>query len=135
MVYVTNEGPGKAYNVRYGVRAVGVEYPSGPGKGTRLHVDAGTNGGGVAIDVLAYEGWPGQEAIRAGAVFYARYEDSDGRVWETRNPADLEGNMRRRRVLVPRLSERRSEVRRRRRRLAESALRNDRLLGRPATPR
>ena len=132
MVFVSNEGPGKAYNVRYGVRVGGVEYPSGPGRGTRFHVDPGENAGGSAIDVVAYEGWPGQERVRTSAVFYARYEDAEGNGWVTSSPANLERDMIRKPVLFPSLSERLRAIKRRNRRRAEAA-RRQRMPEQPAS--
>lgn len=40
-VFLTNEGSGTAYNVRFGVLLDGVEYPSGGGRGNRHVVGPG----------------------------------------------------------------------------------------------
>jgi hypothetical protein len=91
-----NRGAGTAYNVRGGVRLGGTEYPLGDADGDRYIVGAGEKVPGesrVSALSLQVPPWPyalvrGGPSVDSRAVFYARYENAFGKVWETLNPAD-----------------------------------------------
>jgi hypothetical protein len=112
-IYLTNDGTGRAFNVRYGVRLDGVEYPAGGGRGNRHNVNVGESIAPVMIDVRPYG--PTRNETRARAVFYARFQDVTGAVWETHNPADLQADTTIRRVRFPRMTEWKQRRRRSRR--------------------
>ena len=116
LVYLTNDGTGAAFNVRFGILFRGVEYPNGAdyldgsSRGHRHRVAAGgrlpelsdTIGLIVEVPMLVYQG---HEAEVAHALFFARYEDAVGKVWETRNPVDPLADFEIRAVRRPRLRE------------------------------
>lgn len=114
--YLTSEGGGPAFNVRFGVDFGGVRYPY------RLTIDDPDSGNvqrvirpgvqrpeegslpilltslaiwGRAADSVAKEG-AGQ--LDAGRMYWARYESADGKTWETRNPGDRSARLDIRRV-------------------------------------
>ena len=121
-VRLTNDGEGGAFNVRFGVEFQGVRIPY---RHDRAHHHAGSVyrvlGAG---DRLPPEGgsWPLKvDALvlmsRAGnpdpsRVFWARYENAQGKVWETRNPGDPSKQLGIKRVRARRLRERYEQRRR-----------------------
>jgi hypothetical protein len=93
-LYLTNDGTGTAFNVRCGVRLDGREYAVGGGRGTRYTVAAGarlptgTADLGVEIPMNAYVVSARGRGVYERRVYWARYENAFGQVWETANPAD-----------------------------------------------
>ena len=94
-VYLTNEGAGAAFNVRFGVSLDSLEYLAGEGRGHRALVSAGGRipeqlGTTIAVKVslAPYALRKGGPDVDSRATFFARYEDARGKTWETRNPAD-----------------------------------------------
>lgn len=123
--YVTSEGGGPAFNVRFGVEFHGVRYPyrlrsEDPGAGNIQRVlrpgerRPEHTAWPVLIDsselfgVAAEHGDPD-----VGRVYWARYENAQGHVWETRNPADRSAKLDIHRVRLVRVREWREERRRR----------------------
>lgn len=121
--YLTSEGGGAAFNVRFGVEFDGVRYPH------RLTIDD-PDGGNVQRVLRPSErrppteSWPilltslaiwGRAAdslandrpgtLDANRAYWARYESSDGKTWETRNPGDRSAKLDIRRVRFPRAHE------------------------------
>src|ERR1700733_2052808 len=96
---LTNHGEGTAFNVRFGVEFQGVRVPY---KHEPSHHHAGSVyrvlGAGERLPLAEGTSWP----LRVDAlilmskrsspdptrVFWARYENAQGKVWETRNPGD-----------------------------------------------
>jgi hypothetical protein len=119
-----NRGTGTAYNVRGGVRLGGTEYPLGEADGDRYVIGAGEKVPGelrLAALSLQVPPWPyalvrGGPNVDSRAVFYARYENAFGKVWETLNPADPRASFTVRRAWLIRL---RNWYQRRRRRSDE----------------
>ncbi len=118
--YLTSEGGGPAFNVRFGVEFGGVRYPY------RLSIDDPESGNvqrvvrsgdrrpsdgawpilltslaiwGRAADSVA-AGKP--DSLDAGRVYWARYESTDGKTWETRNPGNRSAKLDIKRVRLPR---------------------------------
>jgi hypothetical protein len=95
-VYLENHGAGAAFNVRFGVEFDGTPYPHAPrdsDRGYRSVVNVGqrvpVNGTFQLRAPLAPYGLArGGENVDARRVFWARYENSFGEDWETRNPGD-----------------------------------------------
>jgi hypothetical protein len=94
-VYLTNEGTGAAFNVRFGVKLDDIEYVAGEGRGHRSLVSAGGRLPAVGEEALPVKVSLAPYALQRGgpdvdkrAVFFARYEDTRGKTWETRNPSD-----------------------------------------------
>lgn len=96
-VYLTNDGTGSAYNVRFGVRFDGREFAVGGGRGTRYVIAQGARlpAPGTAPDTLevqtdvsALVASPKGRGVYERRVYWARYENAFGQVWETANPAD-----------------------------------------------
>jgi hypothetical protein len=96
-VCLENHGAGTAFNVRFGVDLDGRRYPHKPRDSERAYrhiVNAGERlpaegntfelPASIAPFVLQRAG-PGVDARR---IFWARYENSFGEHWETRNPGD-----------------------------------------------
>jgi hypothetical protein len=95
--YLTNEGSGAAFNVRFGVEYHGVRFPYkhapedhhtgnvyrvlGPGK--RLPEERSWP---IEVDAFLLIGKRGDPD--ATSVFWARYENVQGKTWETRNPGN-----------------------------------------------
>jgi len=92
-VFLTNHGTGTAFNVRFGVRLDGREFAVGGGRGHRYTVapaervptEAELE---VKVAYTAYMGTAKGLGVYERRVYWARYEDAFGRVWETANPAD-----------------------------------------------
>jgi hypothetical protein len=117
-VAITNDGLGNAFNVRFGVTLGGVRYPfrmdAGDPftgnrhrvvrQGQRLPKRAGVN---VLIPSLhLYGSASGSTSIDDGEVYWARYENAQGKMWETVNPPDRSSDLQIKRVRFPRLRER-----------------------------
>ena len=115
--YVTSEGGGAAFNVRFGVEFHGVRYPY------RLQPDD-PDGGNIQRGLAPGERRPARDAWPVlldsnqfvgvaveegdpdpGRVYWARYENAQGKTWETRNPADRSAKLDIRRVRVVRWRE------------------------------
>jgi len=94
-VFLSNEGTGAAFNVRFGVRLDDLEYVAGEERGHRALVPAkgrvpANDAETIAIKVslAPYALQTGGPDVDKRAVFFARYEDARGKTWETDNPAD-----------------------------------------------
>jgi hypothetical protein len=95
--YLTNEGSGAAFNVRFGVEYHGVRFPykhaledhhTGSvyrvlGSGKRLPEERSWP---IEVDASLLIGTHGDPD--ASSVFWARYENAQGKTWETRNPGN-----------------------------------------------
>lgn len=122
--WLTNEGSGPAFNVRFGVEFHGVRFPY------RLQPDD-PGGGNVQRVIRSRErrpdgnSWPvllnsaeiyGMAAshgdLDSGRIYWARYENTQGKTWETRNPADRSSKLDIKRVWVVWWREWREERRR-----------------------
>jgi hypothetical protein len=119
--YLTNEGSGTAFNVRFGVEFHGIRFPY-------KHSVADHQAGSVQRVIRSAErrpiasSWPipvdAYLLIQEGGdpdparVYWARYENAQGKVWETRNPGDRSARLDIRRVRAVRLHERLEEHRR-----------------------
>jgi hypothetical protein len=119
--YATNEGGGPAFNVRFGVEFHGVRYPyklriEDPDSGNIQRVirsDSQCPPDGhwpVLIDSTSM--WTGEGDPDPSRVYWARYENAQGHVWETRNPANRSDKLDIRRVRFVRLREWREERKR-----------------------
>jgi hypothetical protein len=128
--YLTSEGGGPAFNVRFGVGFGGVRYPY------RLSIDDPESGNVQRVlrpgDRRPSDGaWPvlltslaiwgrAADSIAAGKagsldadrVYWARYESADGKTWETRNPGNRSAKLNIKRVRLPRLRDWRDTRRR-----------------------
>lgn len=127
-VFLTNEGSGAAFNVRFGVEFHGIRIPYryasedhhagsvyrvlGPGK--RLPENASWV---LELDPLLFAGRTEPDSTR---MFWARYENAQGRLWETRNPGDRSKPLDIRRVRERRVREW-VEAHRRRRAMGQGA--------------
>lgn len=93
-VFMTNEGSGTGFNVRVGLRIDGTEWPLGEDEGNRYTVAAGSREPKdelltVGAPPMAYgSGERRGKSVDARTIFYARYENAFGKVWETLNPND-----------------------------------------------
>lgn len=126
--YVENEGGGPAFNVRFGVEFRGVRFPY------RLAADDPSSGnvqrvlgagerippeGAWAIALTSLEVWGrAADAAAAGepmdpATYWARFENAQGKTWETVNPGDRNARLEIRQVRWPRYREWREDGARR----------------------
>ena len=126
-VWLTNEGGGPAFNVRFGVEMRGVRFPF---RGSRTDGDphryrvvrpgdrmpepaAGGARSYVPIILDGLETWGlvdgSKRSIDDGRRYWCRYENGHGKTWETNNPADATGDLRVRRVRVTWWHERRDQ--------------------------
>jgi hypothetical protein len=124
-VWLENEGPGPAFNVRFGVEYDGIKvahkmHEEDPDRGNRQRVlGAGKRlppGTKVIPLRIASEAIWGVAARRVGKgrkgdmdqgrVYWCRYENAIGQTWETRNPGDRSADLQIRRVRFTRLRER-----------------------------
>lgn len=118
--YLTSEGAGPAFNVRFGVEYVGVRYPyrlrmQDPNAGNIQRVlkpgDRRPAEGSwpILIDSLSMWGRAadskGGGALDAERVYWARFENGQGKTWETRNPGDRSARLDISRVRLVRLHE------------------------------
>lgn len=94
-VFLTNEGTGTAFNVRFGVRLDGREYAVGGGRGRRYTVGAGERlppQEYLELEVPPTAYLPTNPLLEWGGderrVYWVRYENAFGKIWETANPAD-----------------------------------------------
>jgi hypothetical protein len=108
-LYVTNEGSGTAFNVRYGVRIDGTEFPIEPGPVEyprpqpggyrRLYLPAGARdpkeGASAMVNVpVEYFGGMGRFFFDASiVVLFARYENAFGKTWESAHSQDTLRNV------------------------------------------
>jgi hypothetical protein len=97
-VYLTNEGAGTAYNVRFGVLLDGREYAVGGGRGHRYTIAPGKREPSnadltVSVPGSAFVISTKGRGVYARRYYWARYENAYGKVWETRNPADPHGSL------------------------------------------
>jgi hypothetical protein len=96
-VYLTNEGSGTAYKVRFGVKLDGREYAVGGGRGHRYVIAAGgrvPEDGDLEVeaDVSAFVISTKGRGVYARRHYWPRYENAFGKVWQTTNPADPLGS-------------------------------------------
>jgi hypothetical protein len=127
--YLTNEGSGAAFNVRFGVEFHGIrlpykyspgDHPAGSvyrvlGAGKRLPEQGSWP---LEIDpLILLSKIADPDATR---MFWARYENAQGKLWETRNPGDRSERLDIKRVRVRRFHEW-WEERQRRKALARAA--------------
>jgi hypothetical protein len=122
-VFLRNEGTGAAFNLRFGVEFHGVRIPykhdSGDHHAGSVHRVLGSGGRlpetgswPLEIDQLFFlSKLSDPDATR---VFWARYENAQGRLWETRNPGDRSKNLGIKRIRWRRLRERWEEHKRKR---------------------
>jgi hypothetical protein len=123
--YLTSEGGGPAFNVRFGVEFAGVRYPyrldiNDPESGNLQRVlrpGARVPGSGawpILIPSLSLLGRaadtikanePG--TLDAKRMYWARYENAEGQTWETHNPSDRSTPLDIRRVRNPKRHEER----------------------------
>jgi hypothetical protein len=94
-VFLTNEGTGTAFNVRFGVRLDGTEYAVGGGRGHRYVLGPGARIPTdpskyltVEISYAPYALAKGGRDVDSRAIFWARYENAFGVVYETKNPVE-----------------------------------------------
>jgi hypothetical protein len=126
--YLTNDGTGAAFNVRFGVAYRGVRYayrmdPNDHPRGNRQTViNAGTRlpeyPGVLPILISSEQMWGAAALRRDGRlhesrVYWCRYENAFGHTWETRNPWDRSADLDIRRVRFVKLRERLEERKRR----------------------
>jgi hypothetical protein len=127
--HIENVGSAPAFNVRFGVEFSGVRFPyrlSGvdPETGNRQAVvkpgDRLPAKGSLPIPVTSEQLWgsamksPGGGELDRGRVYWARFENAAGRLWETRNPGDRSADLDIRAVSKIRLRQRiKQEVRQR----------------------
>jgi hypothetical protein len=112
--YLTSEGAGPAFNVRFGVEFAGVRYPyrltnddPEPGNIQRVlrsgerRPDPGS--WAILIDSLSMWGRTAEAEgdLDAKRVYWARYENAQGQTWETRNPGDRSARLDIRRIRYP----------------------------------
>jgi len=125
--YLTNEGGGPAFNVRFGVEFGGVRYPqkmypNDPDAGNVQRVlrpgerrpspPNGPDSWLILIPALALIGTSGGGELDSGRVYWARYENARGQTWETHNPWDRSARLHIRRVRGVRWREGREQRRR-----------------------
>lgn len=130
--YLTSEGGGPAFNVRFGVEFVGVRYPyrsriEDPESGNIQRVirpgerHPGAGAWPIALTSLAIWGRAAESiesgkrgTLDAARVYWARYENAEGKTWETRNPGDRSAKLDIRRIRFPRWRDRRDTQKRKR---------------------
>jgi hypothetical protein len=107
--HIENVGAGPAFNVRFGVEFNGVRFPyrltvEDPESGNRQSVlkpgDRIPPEGALPILITSEQMWgsamksTGEEGeLDRGRVYWARFENSSGRLWETRNPGDRSADL------------------------------------------
>jgi len=107
-VFMTNEGSGTGFNVRVGLRIDGTEWPLGDDEGSRYTVAAGSREPRDDLLILGAPPMAYGRGVRRGkstdnrTIFYARYENAFGKVWETLNPNDSLASFKVRRARRPR---------------------------------
>jgi len=124
LAHATNEGEGAAFNVRWGVSFYGIRFAfrlddADPYSGNRQRVlhprESAPPEGSLPILISSTDIWTqGKGTPEDSAFYWARYENAQGRTWETINPPARSENLRIRRVRLRRWVEWR-EVRRRKR--------------------
>jgi hypothetical protein len=126
--YLTNEGGGAAFNVRFGVDFDGVRYAW---KFSRRDSDHGAyqrvvrvgarlpEGGGSFPIEIPWEKFAIGRDTDERRVYWCRYENAYGKTWETRNPVNRSRGLDIRRVRLLRWKVRQEE--RRRRKIAQKA--------------
>jgi hypothetical protein len=119
--YLTNEGSGAGFNVRFGVEFHRVRFPY---KHSAVDHDTGSvqrvlrpaeqrPASGVwpiLVDAFLLVGETGDPDPKR--VYWARYENAQGKVWETRNPGDRSEHLDIKRVRLLRLRQRLEQRRR-----------------------
>lgn len=121
-IRLTNHGEGAAFNVRFGVEFQGVRIPY---KHEPSHHHAGSvyrvlgagdqlppNGGSWPLKIDALILMSKRNNPDPTRVFWARYENAQGKVWETRNPGDPSKLLGIKRIRARRLRERLEQRRR-----------------------
>lgn len=124
--FLTNEGGGPAFNARFGVEFHGIRYPyklqlGDPDSGNIHRVvqvrDHLPKEGvlQILIDSEAMWGIAGTDGDPdSTSTYWARYENAQGKVWETSNPHDRSTKLDIRRVRFPCIREWREERKRKR---------------------
>jgi hypothetical protein len=119
--YLTNDGSGAAFNVRFGIELRGVRFayrieegddPRGNRESvvranSRLPTGSTST---LAIPISALQFWSAAALKQDGKLhqsraYWCRYKNAVGRTWETRNPWDRSADMQIRRVRFVRLRE------------------------------
>jgi hypothetical protein len=132
-VHLENRGAHSAFNVRFGVELGGTRYAYGgdaASRGARQSVGPGELLPGPQQVFRLRASWAPYalarvEGIDSKPVFWARYENPFGEVWETRNPADPYGDLKIKRLR--RWQARRQERREHEQRRADEAEAEERL--------
>jgi hypothetical protein len=118
-VHIKSEGGGPAFNVRFGIQFRGVRFPyklrvEDPDSGNVQRVLAPGDrippegAWPVLINSLSLWGLAGDGKLDP-AIYWARYENAQGQVWETTNPGDRSERLAIKRVQLVRFRERREE--------------------------
>lgn len=120
--YLTSEGGGPAFNVRFGVEFAGVRYAyrfsaDDPEDGNVQRIlragDRRPESGAwrILIDSLSMMGRAADDRgdLDANRVYWARYENAQRQTWETRNPGDRSAKLDIRRVRWTARRERREQ--------------------------
>jgi hypothetical protein len=119
--YLTNDGGGNAFNVRFGIDFDGVRYAwkyapedSDAGSYQRVvHAGARLPEGGETFRIeIPWEKFVIGRDTDARRVYWCQYENAYGKTWETRNPVDRSSGLDIRRVRFLRLRMRLQERRR-----------------------
>jgi hypothetical protein len=114
--YIANEGEGAAFNVRWGVSYSGVRYAyrlndGDPLSGNRQRVlrprTRVPSSGSWPVLIPALHLYAGEGVPENTAFYWARYENSQGKTWETINLPDRSASLQIKRVRFPRLREQR----------------------------
>lgn len=133
--HATNEGAGPAFNVRWGVSYFGVRYAfrmedDDPFPGNRQRVVHPRGSfppeGATRIVIPSVELIAGEAVPEDDAFYWARYENAQGRTWETINRPARDADLRIRRVYFVGLRER-WETRKRRRYQEKGRARDDKM--------
>lgn len=107
--HIENVGSGPAFNVRFGVEFNGVRFPyrlttEDPETGNRQSVvkpgDRIPSNGALPILITSGQMWgaamkslSSEGELDRGRMYWARFENSSGRLWETRNPGDRSADL------------------------------------------
>lgn len=105
--YLTNDGGGPAFNVRFGVEYNGIRYPykyaqEERGSGSRIRVVPVSGrlplGAAVLMIGVPWEPFALGRARDERRVYWCRYENAYGQTWETKNPVERTADLKIRRV-------------------------------------
>lgn len=116
--YIVNEGEGAAFNVRWGVSYSGVRYAyrlneGDPLSGNRQRVlrprTRVPSSSSWPVLIPALHLYAGKGVPENTAFYWARYENSQGKTWETINLPDRSASLQIKRVRFPRVQEQRDD--------------------------